>query len=228
MMSEETVRRRGRLGATLLVASLLTPLYAQDRTAWRDPSPHTVNSANDRRRRSTGSARLGRLRSAPGLIGGRRQHGARIRRFRSKAGGKFPCLWHYAPWVRRVHLCRPGGRGESPGSGRVGGDRCAETRPASAGRALVRRRGIECGRQFSPEIGSPGWCTSKPDTSYAFDNGKGAKMEELMALQARQPPPPAAGPSDLVSFGGLARMARTTRWIPDTRGGAQADLGIDR
>ena len=182
---------------------------------------------NDRRRRSTGSARLGRLRSAPGLIGGRRQHGARIRRFRSKAGGKFPCLWHYAPWVRRVHLCRPGGRGESPGSGRVGGDRCAETRPASAGRALVRRRGIECGRQFSPESDRrAGVPRSRIHVRIRQRQGRedggahGASGASTPASSGR-----AFRPGQLRR---ARRMARTTRWIPDTRGGAQADLGIDR
>jgi pimeloyl-ACP methyl ester carboxylesterase len=39
--------------------------------------------------------------------------------------------------------------------------------------------------------------------SYAFDNGEGADVNEMQALQAPQPPPP--GPTDLASFSALQR-----------------------
>ncbi len=63
--------------------------------------------------------------------------------------------------------------------------------------------------------------------TYAFDNGKGAKMEELMALQARQPPPPAAGPSDLVSFSRL-KNGKDDEMDTGYPRRSSADLGIDR
>src|SRR6266545_5957004 len=36
------MRRHHQLGGPLLLIALLTPVYSQQPTSWRDPSPHTI------------------------------------------------------------------------------------------------------------------------------------------------------------------------------------------
>src|SRR6266571_6891986 len=62
-------------------------------------------------KRSAGSARLGRFWRTCGPPGRGRAHSARIRRVRTEAHGRLPCLRHYAARVRRVQFFSFGERG---------------------------------------------------------------------------------------------------------------------
>jgi heme exporter protein D len=68
------------------------------------PIPPHRPICKGRRRRTAGSARLGRDRQACRPPGRRREYGAHIRRVRTEAHGQLPCLRHYAARVRRVRF----------------------------------------------------------------------------------------------------------------------------
>ena len=196
------MRRRSQFTVTFLFAGLLTPLCAQDRTPWRDPSPHTVKSVT-----TDEGVRLevldwgGSGRPLVLLAGG----GNTAHVFDDFAP-KLAANFHIYGVTRR-------GFGASSfvalegGATRLGQDVLAVIdalkldRPVLVGHSFGGAE-LSAVANFRPDR-IAGLVYLEAGYTYAFDNGKGMKMEELMVLQARQPQPPAAGPSDLVSFGAL-------------------------
>lgn len=185
-----------------LFASLLTPLYAQEATPWRDPSPHTVQSAT-----TDEGVRLevldwgGSGRPVVLLAGG----GNTAHVFDDFAP-KLTADFHVYGVTRR-------GFGASTfvalegGANRLGEDVLAVIdafkldRPVLVGHSFAGTELSAVANSRSDRIA--GLVYLDAGYPYAFDNGKGATREELLTLSERQPQPPAAGVSDLVSFSAL-------------------------
>jgi pimeloyl-ACP methyl ester carboxylesterase len=196
------MRRHNQLGAPLLLIALLAPLYSQQPTSWRDPSPHTVQFVTvDRDVRLEVLDWGGNGRPVVLLAGG---------------GNTAHVFDDFAPKLTANHhvygITRRGFGASSSSASEQGGDRLGEDVLAVMD-ALKLNSPVLVGHSIAgAELSAV--ATSRPDRvaglvyldagyPYAFDNGKGPTMKEFQ--QIRGPKPPTPGDPDLANFSALQR-----------------------
>jgi pimeloyl-ACP methyl ester carboxylesterase len=196
------MRRHNQLGALLLLIALLAPLYSEQHTSWRDPSPHTVQFVTvDKDVRLEVLDWGGNGRPVVLLAGG---------------GNTAHVFDDFAPKLTANHhvygITRRGFGASSSSASEQGGDRLGEDVLAVMD-ALKLNRPLLVGHSIAgAELSAV--ATSRPDRvaglvyldagyPYAFDNGKGPTMKEFQ--QIRGPKPPTPGDPDLANFRALQR-----------------------
>jgi len=198
-------RRRFLLGSTALLLYFVGPLYSQDLTTWKDPSPHAIRfvSVGDNVRLEVldwgGSGRPVLL-----LAGG---------------GDTAHVYDDFAPKLtarNHVYGITRRGFGASGYADPTNVDQRLGVDVLAVIDALKLDKPILVGHSFAGAELSwmanthpnriAGLVYLEAGYSYAFDNGRGAPVAEMMKLKAPGPPPPTA--ADLVSFKALQNYDR--------------------
>jgi non-heme chloroperoxidase len=196
------MRRHNRLGGPLLFIALLAPLYSQQPTSWRDPSPHTIQFVTvDKDVRLEVLAWGGTGRPVVLLAGG---------------GNTAHVFDEFAPKLTadyQVYGITRRGFGASsfsasePGSDPLGEDVLAVIDALKLNRPVLVGHSIAGAELSAVATSHPervaGLIYLEAGYPYAFDNGKGPTMKEFQEL--RGPKPPVPGDSDMASFSVLQR-----------------------
>lgn len=192
-------RRVHPLGA-LVLSALLAPLCAQEAGFWRDPSPHTIQLVTvDENVRLEVLDWGGSGRPVVLLAGG----GNTAHVFDDFAP-KLTADFHVYGVTRRGFGASSFAALEG-GTARLGEDLLAVIdalkldKPVLVGHSIAGAELSSVASAHSDRIA--GLVYLEAGYPYAFDNGKGAQMEDFLALSGLQPPTPSA--SDLASFGAL-------------------------
>ena len=192
--------RRCQLAGPILLVSLATPLYSQQASPWRDPSPHSVQFVTvDENVRLEVLDWGGSGRAVVLLPGG---------------GDTAHVFDEFAPKLTADYyvygITRRGFGASSVSTSEYGADRLGDDVLAALD-SLKLNRPVLVGHSLGgEELSSVG--TRHPDRvaglayldagyQYAFDNGKGTTLEEIQKIAGPEPPPP--GESDLASFRAL-------------------------
>lgn len=194
------MRRQKQLGGTLLLIGLLTPVYSQQPTSWRDPSPHTIQFVTvDKNVRLEVLDWGGSGRPVVLLAGGGNTAHV-FDEFAPKLTGNF-----HVYGITRRGFGASGFSASEPSGDRLGEDILAVidalklSRPVLVGHSIA---GAELSAAAtSRSDGIAGLVYLEAGYPYAFDNGKGPTMKEFLDLRGPKPPRPSA--SDLASLSAL-------------------------
>jgi len=188
-----------RAGSMLLVL-FAVPLYSQQPTAWKDPTPHITRFVTvDKNVRLEVLDWGGSGRPLALLAGG----GDAAHVFDDFAP-KLTARFHVYGITRRGY----GESGFSPegfGADRLGDDVLAVLdspklrRPVLVGHSIAGEEFSSVASRYPGRVA--GLVYLEAGYSYAFDNGKGPTMKEFQDISGPQPPPPSE--SDLASFAAL-------------------------
>jgi len=196
---------RYAIAGIVLLASLITHLQPQNATTWHDPSPHTiqfVSVGDDVRLEVLDWGGTGR---PVVLLAGGGDTAHVFDDFAPKV-----TLHNHVYGITRRGFGASGYADATDVGERLGNDVLAVIN------ALKLDKPVLVGHSFAGAEMS--WmANAHPDRiaglvyleagySYAFDNGDGSSVEEMMSLKAPQPPPPAA--ADLVSFNALQKCGK--------------------
>ncbi len=198
------MRRRYQLGGALLVLGLLTPLYAQQPTPWLDASPHIIQFVTVDKDVRLEVLDWGGSGTPLVLLAGGGNTAHVFDEFAPKLTANF----------RVYGVTRRGFGASSFAASEAGGDRLGEDvlavidavkldRPILVGHSIAGAELSSVASSHADRIA--GLVYLEAGYPYAFDNGKGANMEEFLALRGLQPPTPSA--SDLASFSALQTWA---------------------
>ena len=186
--------------ATLLFVGLLPPLYGQQTAPWRDPSPHNAQSVTVDENVSLELLDWGGSGRPVVLLAGGGNTAHVFDEFAPKLTADFRVYG-----VTRRGFGASGFAVTESGADRVGEDVLAVLdaikldRPVLVGHSIAGAE-LSWVANFHPDR-IAGVVYLDAGYPYAFDNGRGAKMEEFLSLSGLQPPTPAA--ADLVSFSAL-------------------------
>lgn len=191
-----------QLCGPILFIGLLAPVFSQQSSAWRDPSPHTVQFVTvDKDVRLEVLDWGGSGRPVVLLAGG----GNTAHVF-DEFAPKLTANYHVYGITRRGF----GASGFSPlenGPDRLGDDVLAVidalklNRPVLVGHSIAGAELSSVGTSHPNRVA--GLVYLEAAYPYAFDNGKGPSMKEFQEIAGPQPPTP--GDSDLASFSALQR-----------------------
>ena len=196
------MRQYGPFALTLLLFSLLAPLYSQQSASWREPSPHTSQLVTVDR-----SVRLevldwgGSGRPIVLLAGG----GDTAHVF-DEFAPKLTSNYHVLG-ITRSGFGASGFSASEYGADRLGDDVLAVLdvlkldKPALVGHSLGGEELSSIGTRHSDRVA--GLVYLDAGYPYAFDNGKGPTFKEFQDLLGPQPPPP--GEPDLATFSALQK-----------------------
>jgi non-heme chloroperoxidase len=187
---------------------LLAPLWAQESTAWRDPSPHTVQFVTVDENVKLEVLDWGGIGRPVVLLSGLGNTAHVFDDFAPKMATNY----HVYGITRRGF-----GVSSIPTSGytanRLGDDVLAVldslklSKPVLAGHSIAGEELSSVGSRRPDRVA--GLIYLDAASPFAFDNGKGVSMDELLADQG--PPQPAPTPNDVASFANLkAWYARTS------------------
>jgi non-heme chloroperoxidase len=194
------MQRRNQLGGTLLLICLLTPVYSQQPTSWRDPSPHTIQFVTvDKDVRLEVLDWGGSGRPVVLLAGGGNTAHV-FDEFATKLTANF-----HVYGITRRGFGASGFSASEPSGDRLGEDILAVidalklNRPVVVGHSIAGAELSSVATSRSDRIA--GLVYLEAGYPYAFDNGTGPTMKEFLDLRGPQPPTPSA--SDLASFTAL-------------------------
>jgi pimeloyl-ACP methyl ester carboxylesterase len=204
------IRRQFLCAGIALMISIISPLYSQSGTPWKDPSPHAVRfvSVGDGVRLEVldwdGSGRAVVL-----LAGG----GDTAHVFDDFAP-KLTTHNHVYGITRRGFGASGYADAENVGE-RLGEDVLAVIdalkldKPILVGHSIAGDELSWMANRYPDRVS--GVVYLEAGYSYGFDDGKGASALDMMKLQAPQPPPPSA--ADLVSFKAYFETMRCVAYI---------------
>lgn len=194
------IHRLSQRACSMVLVSLVVPLYAQQPAVWRDPSPHTTRFVTVEQNVRLEVLDWGGSGRPLVLLAG----GGDTAHVYDEFAPKLTSSFHVYGITRR-------GFGESGYSAsgcdadRYGDDVLAVldslklTRPVLAGHSIAGQEMSSVASRYPDRVA--GLVYLEAGYPYAFDNGKGATMKEFQEISGPQPPPPSQ--SDLASFGAL-------------------------
>jgi pimeloyl-ACP methyl ester carboxylesterase len=186
--------------ATLLFVGLLPPLYGQETASWRDPSPHSVQFVTVDENVSLELLDWGGSGRPVVLLAGGGNTAHVFDEFAPKLTADFRVYG-----VTRRGFGASGFAATASGADRVGEDVLAVLdaikldRPVLVGHSIAGAE-LSWVANFHPDR-IAGVVYLDAGYPYAFDNGRGAEMEEFLSLSGLQPPTP--GAAHLASFSAL-------------------------
>ncbi len=195
------MRRHHQLGGPLLLIALLTPVYSQQPTSWRDPSPHTIQFVTvDKNVRLEVLDWGGSGRPLVLLAGG----GNTAHVF-DEFAPKLTANYHVYGITRRGFGASEFSASDNPVD-RLRDDVLAVLgalkleRPVLVGHSIAGAELSAVASSHSDRVA--GLIYFEAGYPYAFDNGKGPKMKEFQTAGPRLPNP---SQSDLASFSSLQK-----------------------
>jgi non-heme chloroperoxidase len=195
------MRRHHQLGGLLLLIALLTPVYSQQPTSWRDPSPHTIQFVTvDKNVRLEVLDWGGSGRPLVLLAGG----GNTAHVF-DEFAPKLTASYHVYGITRRGFGASEFSASDSPVD-RLRDDVLAVLgalkleRPVLVGHSIAGAELSMVASSHSDRVA--GLIYLEAGYPYAFDNSKGPKMKEFQTAGPRLPNP---SQSDLASFSSLQK-----------------------
>jgi non-heme chloroperoxidase len=191
-----------RLLSFVLGNFLLTQLYAQGFAQWEDPSAHSTRFVNVEKNVQLEVLDWG----GPGrpmiLLAG----GGQTAHVFDDFAPKFAPRGHIYGITRRGYGASGYSATDNPAD-RLGDDIVAVIDALKLNKPILVGHSIAGAEMSSVANNHPdriaGLVYLDAAYSYAFDNGKGADVNEMQTLRAPQPPPP--GPTDLASFTALQK-----------------------
>jgi pimeloyl-ACP methyl ester carboxylesterase len=198
---DTSIRRLSRRAVSILLVSLVVPLYSQEPAAWKDPSPHITRFVSVDKNVRLEVLDWGGSGMPLVLLAG----GGDTAHVFDEFAPKLTASFHVYGITRRGFGASGFAAPENPAD-RLGDDVLAVLDTLKLNRAVLVGHSLG-----GAELSSMG--TRHPDRvvglvyldamyPYAFDNGKGPTMKEFLDINGGpQPPPP--GESDLASFNAL-------------------------
>jgi non-heme chloroperoxidase len=194
--------RRSQLVGSILLISLVAPLYSQKSAACKDPSPHITRFVNVDKNVRLEVLDWGSSGRPIVLLAGGGDTAHVFDEFAPKLSADY-----HVYCITRRGFGASGFSATDYGADRLGDDVLAVidslklNRPVLVGHSIAGEELSSVGSRHPDRVA--GLVYLDAGYPYAFDNGKGSSMKEFQAIQGPQPPPP--GEADLASFSALRK-----------------------
>jgi len=194
--------QHSRLASFVVGAFCVGHLYAQGLSQWKDPSTHSTRFVTVDKNVQVEVLDWGGLGRSIILLAG----GGFTAHVFDDFAPKLAASWHVYGITRRGFGTSGYSATQTPAE-RLGEDVVAVidalkmNRPVLVGHSIADAEMSSVAKNHPDRIA--GMVYLDAAYSYAFDNGKGANVNEMQALRAPKPPPP--GPTDLASFTALRK-----------------------
>jgi len=194
--------QHSRLASFVVGAFCVGHLYAQGLSQWKDPSTHSTRFVTVDKNVQVEVLDWGGLGRSIILLAG----GGFTAHVFDDFAPKLAASWHVYGITRRGFGTSGDSATQTPAE-RLGEDVVAVidalkmNRPVLVGHSIADAEMSSVAKNHPDRIASLVYLDAA--YSYAFDNGKGANVNEMQALRAPKPPPP--GPTDLASFTALRK-----------------------
>jgi pimeloyl-ACP methyl ester carboxylesterase len=196
----KSMQRRNQLGGALLLIGLLMPVYSQQPTSSRDPSPHKIQFVTVEKDVRLEVLDWGGSGRPVVLLAGGGNTAHVFDEFAPKLSNTF-----HVYGITRRGFGASGFSASEPNADRLGEDILAVIDALKLNQPVLVGHSIAGAELSSVATSHPnriaGLIYLEAGYPYAFDNGRGATMKEFLELRGLQPPNPSA--SDLASFSAL-------------------------
>ncbi len=197
---DTSIRRFSRRVGSLLLVSLVVPLYSQQPAAWKDPSPHITRFVTVDKNLRLEVLEWGGSGRPLVLLAGGGDTAHVFDEFAPKLTASFQVYG-----ITRRGFGESGFSASEYGADRLGDDVLTVLDSLKLKTAVLVGHSIAGEELSSVASRHPGRVAGlvylEAGYPYAFDNGKGPTMKEFQDISGPQPPPP--GESDLASFRAL-------------------------